>query len=111
MRAALARHVVVLLDVDLDTAWERAHRSGRPLAAERGAFEALYRAREPVYAPPPTRSCRRPARASWRARSTRCAAIPEGQRLLWATSASGDYPVWVRAARARAVAAAGRRFW
>jgi shikimate kinase / 3-dehydroquinate synthase len=22
-------------------------------------------------------------------------AIPEGQRLLWATSASGDYPVWV----------------
>ena len=41
VRAALDRHLVVLLDVDLDTAWERAHRSGRPLARERGAFEAL----------------------------------------------------------------------
>src|SRR4051812_36496291 len=42
VRAALERHVVVLLDVDLDTAWDRAHSSGRPLASERSAFEALY---------------------------------------------------------------------
>ena len=51
VRKALERHRVVLLDVDLDTAWAGAHESGQ--------------------------------------------ALPEGHRLLWATSASGDYPVWV----------------
>ena len=105
VRAALARHVVALLDVDLDTAWARAHESGRPLARERGAFAALYGARRRVYE---AARRRRPARdrraASWRARSTRCGRCPQGHRLLWATSASGDYPVWVGAAGARAVA-------
>jgi shikimate kinase/3-dehydroquinate synthase len=95
VRAALERHVVVLLDVDLDTAWDRAHSSGRPLASERSAFEALYRAREPVYvaaadAVLPATGEGVVARALDALR-----AIPEGQRLLWATSASGDYPVWV----------------
>jgi shikimate kinase/3-dehydroquinate synthase len=95
VRAALARHVVVLLDVDLDTAWARAGASGRPLARERGAFEALYRSREPVYdaaadAVLPATGAGVVARALDALR-----AIPEGHRLLWATSASGDYPVWV----------------
>jgi shikimate kinase/3-dehydroquinate synthase len=97
VRAALARHVVVLLDVDLDTAWARAHASGRPLARERGAFEALYKARGPVYdaaaqAVLPATGVGVVARAL-----DALAAIPEGHRLLWATSASGDYPVWVGA--------------
>ena len=103
------RHVVVLLDVDLDTAWERAHRSGRPLASERGAFEALYRAREPVYdaaadAVLPATGDGVVARALGALR-----AIPEGQRLLWATSASGDYPVWVGPLERAPWPAAGRR--
>ena len=95
VRAALARHVVVLLDVDLDTAWARAHASGRPLARERGAFEALYLARGPAYdaaarAILPATGVGVVARAL-----DALAAIPERHRLLWATSASGDYPVWV----------------
>ncbi len=36
-------------------------------------------------------------------------AIPEGQRLLWATSASGDYPVWVGPLERAPWPAAGRR--
>jgi shikimate kinase/3-dehydroquinate synthase len=95
VRAALARHVVVLLDVDLDTAWARADESGRPLARERAAFEALYKARGPVYdaaadAVLPATGAGVVTRALDALR-----AIPEGHRLLWATSASGDYPVWV----------------
>jgi shikimate kinase / 3-dehydroquinate synthase len=95
VRAALARHLVVLLDVDLDTAWERAQRSGRPLARERGAFAALYEARGPLYdaaadAVVPATCAGVVARALDALRS-----IPKGHRLLWATSASGDYPVWV----------------
>jgi shikimate kinase/3-dehydroquinate synthase len=109
VRAALDRHVVVLLDVDLDTAWERAHSSGRPLASERGAFEALYRSREPVYvaaadAVLPATGADVVARALDALR-----AIPDGQRLLWATSASGDYPVWVGPLERAPWPAAGRR--
>jgi shikimate kinase/3-dehydroquinate synthase len=95
VRAALERHVTVLVDVDVDTAWNRAHGHGRPLARDRGAFEALYRARAPVYEQaadavvPGTRTAV-VARAVDALRS-----IPERHRLLWATSASGDYPVWV----------------
>ena len=46
---ALARHTVVLLDVDADTAWQRAA-AGRPLARDRDRFEALHAERAPLYA-------------------------------------------------------------
>ena len=50
VRAALDGHVVVHVDVDLETAWERANRSEkRPLARDREAFAALYAQREPLY--------------------------------------------------------------
>jgi shikimate kinase / 3-dehydroquinate synthase len=95
VRAAVERHVTVLVDVDLETAWARAHGHGRPLARDRGAFEALYRAREPIYAaaadavvPGTHTSVVRRALGALRA-------IPEGHRVLWAASASGDYPVWI----------------
>jgi shikimate kinase/3-dehydroquinate synthase len=95
VRAALARHRVVLLDVDLDTAWERARESGRPLARERAAFAALYEARAADYeaaadAYLPATGAGAVVRALDALR-----AIPHGHRLLWATTASGDYPVWV----------------
>ena len=95
VRAALARHRVVLLDVDLETAWARAHASQRPLARERSAFAALYEARGPVYeaaadAVLPATGAGVVTRAL-----DALQALPEGHRLLWATSASGDYPVWV----------------
>jgi 3-dehydroquinate synthetase/shikimate kinase len=95
VRAALQRHTVVLLDVDLETAWRRANGSGRPLARDRAAFEALFHDRAPVYSAAadavlPCAGERVVARAIGA-----LLAIPEGHRLLWATAASGDYPVWV----------------
>lgn len=43
------RAFTVLLDVDPGTAWERASRTARPLAADEDAFLALFRERRPVY--------------------------------------------------------------
>jgi shikimate kinase/3-dehydroquinate synthase len=109
VRAALERHVTVLVDVDLDTAWARAHGHGRPLARDRDAFEALYHARAPIYeaaadavVPGARTSVVRRAVGSLRA-------IPEGHRVLWATSASGDYPVWIGPLAHAPWPAAGRR--
>jgi shikimate kinase/3-dehydroquinate synthase len=87
--------LVVWVDVDPDTAWARAAGSGRPLASDRDSFVALYHEREPIYAGladatvPAERSQHMPAvlRAF--------EGIPEGVKLLWAASASGDYPAYV----------------
>ena len=49
VRDALARHTVVLLDVDAETAWQRC-RNGRPLARDRDRFDALHAERAPLYA-------------------------------------------------------------
>ena len=43
------RAFTVLLDVDPALAWRRARESGRPLAIDEGSFQALYRARLPIY--------------------------------------------------------------
>jgi shikimate kinase/3-dehydroquinate synthase len=40
------RALAVLIDVDVDTAWERSRRTGRPLAHEEAAFRALHAARD-----------------------------------------------------------------
>jgi shikimate kinase/3-dehydroquinate synthase len=95
IRAALARHTVVLVDVDLETAWRRAQGSGRPLARDPTAFRALAAEREAVYeaaadAVIPGVGDRVAERALGALRDR-----PEGLTLVWATSASGDYPVWI----------------
>ncbi len=102
-RGALEGHVTVLLDVDPETAWERVNRGapdagGRPLARDRDAFLDLYDARAPLYeqladatlANLPSGGAARTA-GSLRA----LAAAPSGTRMLWASSASGEYPVLV----------------
>jgi shikimate kinase / 3-dehydroquinate synthase len=75
IRAALAGHLVALLDVDVGLAWERVHGrddgSERPLARDRDAFAALHAERAELYEE------------------------VADARLLWAESASGDYPVLV----------------
>jgi shikimate kinase/3-dehydroquinate synthase len=75
VRDALADHLVLLLDVDPAVAWERiqAAEDGaeRPLARDLDAFLALHAERAPLY--------------EQLADAT----------LLWARSASGDYPVLV----------------
>jgi shikimate kinase/3-dehydroquinate synthase len=48
-REALENAFVVLIDIDVDSAWERVKRSKRPLARDEEAFRRLYAEREPLY--------------------------------------------------------------
>jgi shikimate kinase/3-dehydroquinate synthase len=43
------RALTVLVDVDVDTAWERAKESDRPLAQDEDVFRRLYDERQPLY--------------------------------------------------------------
>jgi shikimate kinase/3-dehydroquinate synthase len=95
VRAALAAHLVLWIDIDNETAWARCQSGNRPLAAEREAFERLHREREPVYE-------QLADVVVPHDRNERMAAIlgaaedmPRGVRLLWAASASGDYPAYI----------------
>jgi shikimate kinase / 3-dehydroquinate synthase len=50
VRAALRRHAfTVLLDVDVDTCWERVQASDRPLAKDEATFRRLNDERRPLY--------------------------------------------------------------
>ena len=49
VRELLARHTVVMLDVDEPTAWRRAGGKRRPLARDRERFAALHAERAPIY--------------------------------------------------------------
>jgi shikimate kinase / 3-dehydroquinate synthase len=75
IRDALSGHLVALLDVDVQLAWERVHESDdgseRPLARDRDAFGALYVERRGLY---------EDVADMW---------------LLWAESDSGAYPVFM----------------
>jgi shikimate kinase/3-dehydroquinate synthase len=95
VRAALAGHRVVWIDVELGTAWARAEGSGRPLARDRDRFARLYAEREPVYAS--LADVVVPAGCSQKLGDVLQAldGLPDGVRLLWATSAGGDYPAYV----------------
>jgi len=115
VQGELERHTVVLCEVTPETAWTRASGRGRPLARDRKAFEALYRERRAVYegladAFLPEGSRSRLAQAL--PHLVALADAPAGARLVWATSASGDYPVLVGRGVLGGVAwpAAGRRF-
>ncbi len=104
VREALGEHVTVLLEIDPDTAWERIHASAgaaaRPLARDADAFRALHATRTPLYeqlsdaflGSPPLGGAAR-ALPALRA----LAKAPSGSRLLWARSASGEYPVMIGA--------------
>ncbi|MFL5895105.1 MAG: bifunctional shikimate kinase/3-dehydroquinate synthase [Thermoleophilaceae bacterium] len=99
VREALARHIVIYLDVDSESAWHRAAMGqGRPLARDRGRFAQLHEGRRPLYEqladawlPGADRGTPRrtlPALAT-------LARSPARPRLVWATSDSGEYPVFV----------------
>ena len=94
VRSALARHTVVLLDVDTDTAWRRAG-GRRPLARDRERFAALHAARRPLYERIADVVLTDSSRDVVRRAVPAMAALPPGARMLWARSASGDYPVYV----------------
>jgi shikimate kinase/3-dehydroquinate synthase len=115
IRAALRGHRVVWIDVDVDTAWERCQGGNRPLAADRHRFEQLHAKREPLYSE--LADVVVPHARSGRIKEVLEAAadLPDGIRLLLATSASGDYPVYIGRGLLRAPAfwpptVPGRRF-
>ncbi len=98
VRAALDRHVVVWLQVDAREAWRRIARSDRPLARNAEDVERLLVERLPFYesladaiVPAGDRGLIARAMPSLIA----LAELPPGTRMLWAASASGEYPVFV----------------
>ena len=98
VQAALGRHTVVLCDITPETAWRRANGRGRPLARDRDGFEALHRERLAVYEGVADAFLPEGLRAHLRRALPHLLALPdapEGIRLVWASSASGDYPVLV----------------
>ncbi len=102
VRHALETHVTVLLDVDVERAWQRVQGGethiSRPLARDRERFIALHAERQAIYEeladarlPADSRGLALRALPGLRA----LAAAPTGTRLLWASAASGDYPVLI----------------
>ncbi|MDQ6608086.1 MAG: 3-dehydroquinate synthase, partial [Actinomycetota bacterium] len=95
VRRALAQHLVVWLDVTVDTAWARAEGTGRPLARDFTQFARLYSQREAIYASladvivPAERSAALPAVLA------ALANVPDDTTVLWAASESGDYPAYI----------------
>jgi shikimate kinase/3-dehydroquinate synthase len=117
VRRALEPHVVVLLDVEAAQAWERVCGASdtshgvlqRPLARDREAFLALHAERQALYEqgadaflPPIELGAAPRVLNALRALS----AAPAGTRLLWAYSASGEYPVLIGRGVLRAAGAA-----
>jgi 3-dehydroquinate synthetase/shikimate kinase len=98
IRAALARHVVVWLEIDAPEAWRRIEGTERPLATSEADVARLLAERLPLYeeladAVVPARDLDVVARALPAIRAL--AEMPEGTKLLWASSQSGDYPILV----------------
>ncbi len=107
VRKALEPHLVVLLEIEAEPAWERVGgatgrapggTAERPLARDREAFLALYAERRPLYdqladahLPMVDRGTASRALEALSALS----AAPAGTHLVWARSASGDYPVLI----------------
>ncbi len=98
IRAALERHVVVWLQVDAGEAWRRIAHSDRPLATSAGDVQKLLAKRLPLYeeladaiVPVGDRDIVERALPAIRALPS----LPAGTKLLWAVSASGEYPILV----------------
>jgi shikimate kinase / 3-dehydroquinate synthase len=98
VREALGRHIVVWLQVEAREAWRRIARSDRPLADSAEGVAQLLEERLPFYEslgdailPPGDRGLISRAMPSLLALSE----LPAGTKMLWAASASGEYPVFV----------------
>jgi shikimate kinase / 3-dehydroquinate synthase len=91
VRSALPEHTVALLEVDAETAWARAAKSGRPLARDREAFERRFAERLGIYE---SLADAFVPSADAAAGIAALRALPDGARMVWARAASGSYPVW-----------------
>ena len=94
VQEALKAHTVVLLDVEAGTAWQRAG-GRRPLARDRQRFDELHAARGPLYERVADAILPAARRDSLRHALPAIRQLPPGAKLLWAESASGNYPVYV----------------
>jgi shikimate kinase/3-dehydroquinate synthase len=94
VQEALAPHITVLLDVDADTAWQRAG-GRRPLARDRARFDALHAERAALYEALADAVLPTSARDTVRRAMPAVRALPPGAKLAWAHTASGEYPVYV----------------
>ncbi len=97
VRDALGRHTVVWLQIDAEEAWRRIEGSDRPLARSAAAVAELLDVRLPLYeeladAVVPQGSRGQVTRALPSIMGL--ADLPEGSKLLWAGSSSGEYPVY-----------------
>lgn len=96
---ALEEHTTVLLDVDLDVAWDRIQGSDRPLGKDRAGFEYLFREREYVYRELGDANLSSSDSVVIEASLPSLIAMAHGAagtlRLLWAASPDGGYPVWI----------------
>jgi shikimate kinase / 3-dehydroquinate synthase len=98
VRELLRRHTRVLLDVDVETAWRRAGNKRRPLARDRDRFVALHAERMPLYDSVADAVLLDSARDEVRRAVVALRGLdraPAGTKLLWASAASGSYPVHV----------------
>ena len=98
VREALGRHIVVWLQIEPDEAWRRIEGTGRPLARSAADVARLLSVRLPLYeeladAVLPQGDPGLVARALPSIRAL--ADLPRRTKLIWATSASGEYPVLV----------------
>ncbi len=98
VREALDRHIVVLLEIGAAEAWRRIEGTERPLARGAADVAELLKTRLPLYeqladaiVPQGDRGIAGRALPSIRALDK----LPAGAKLLWAASASGEYPVFV----------------
>jgi shikimate kinase/3-dehydroquinate synthase len=98
IRAAVARHTVVWLQVDATEAWRRIAHSDRPLASSAESVGTLLATRLPLYeeladavVPMGDRQIVRRALPAIR----ELADLPAGTKLLWAAAPGGEYPVLV----------------
>jgi shikimate kinase/3-dehydroquinate synthase len=96
VQEALRRHVVVYLDVDTESAWRRCG-GNRPLARDRNRFEQLHEERRPLYERVANAWLPAAERSTVRSALPALAALARshaGAKLLWGSSASGEYPVF-----------------
>jgi shikimate kinase/3-dehydroquinate synthase len=103
VREALAGHVTVWLDLDPLRCWARVGAApgsidGRPLARDREQFLALHAGRAGLYEQMADAIVVEPT-SGWAPRAANAlralSSAPAGTRMLWASSASGEYPVLI----------------
>ena len=95
VRELLARHTVVMLDVDEATAWRRAGGKRRPLARDRERFAALHAERAPVYEALADAVLLDGGAETVRRAAGALREIPTGAKVLWAVAGELNYPVYV----------------